>query len=511
MKHSIKIRLVLVLMALLSLTIIFCLILNKVFLEKYYERYKTERLGNTYEQVNKERLSEEDMESLSLKLEQLSSRQNVSMYVFNAYELSGEILLAIKYPLNMNSAQSELLQKEIMYYYYPETFKEEGGTEGRQKGIEIVKKKKYSILRHFDQRLETTYIELHGVLDTGESIFIRSNYSNITESVEIANNFFARMGVIAVILGSVIMYLVGASFTRPIRKLSRITKEISELNFDVEYDEDRQDEVGDLGKSINTLSSRLKVAVAELKSANNELKNDIKKKEKVDEMRKEFLSNVTHELKTPIALIQGYAEGLKDNINNDEESKNFYCDVIIDESAKMNTMVKKLLSLDQLEFGVNNPEFNRFDIMALLKSVVSSMDMIFKQKKACCEFEYNEPVYVWADEYLVEEVVTNYLSNALNHVEEDLNGNKIISIKTCDYDEKVRISIFNTGKPIPEEDIERIWDKFYKVDKARTREYGGSGIGLSIVRAIMKSHNRDYGVKNWDNGVEFWLEMDTKA
>jgi len=307
------------------------------------------------------------------------------------------------------------------------------------------------------------------------------------------------------------MYFIGVGFTKPILRLSEMTKAISNLNFDVCYDGKRQDEVGELGYSINVLSEKLEKTISSLKSANNELQNDIKKKEKSEEMRKEFLSNVTHELKTPIALIQGYAEGLKDNIQGDEESREFYCEVIIDEAAKMNSMVKRLLSLNELEFGDNKPQFERFDIMALLNSVVNAMNMVYKQKGISSEVNGGTSCFVWADEYLVEEVITNYISNALNHAEEDKNGKKIVSICVRECENKVRISVFNTGKPIPEEDVERIWDKFYKVDKARTREYGGNGIGLSIVKAIMNSLNRECGVKNWDNGVEFWFELDTKA
>ena len=307
------------------------------------------------------------------------------------------------------------------------------------------------------------------------------------------------------------MYFIGVEFTRPILRLSEMTKDISNLNFEVCYDESRQDEVGELGHSINILSEKLENTISSLKSANNELQNDIKKREKSEEMRREFLSNITHELKTPIALIQGYAEGLKDNIQDDAASRDFYCEVIVDEAAKMNTMVKRLLSLNELEFGENNPQFDRFDIMSLLNSVVNSMNMVFKQKEVTPIIHGNASCGVWADEYLIEEVVTNYISNALNHVEVDKMGKKSIEICVKECDNKVRISVFNTGKPIPEEDVERIWDKFYKVDKARTREYGGNGIGLSRVKAIMNSLNREFGVKNWDNGVEFWFELDTKA
>lgn len=211
-------------------------------------------------------------------------------------------------------------------------------------------------------------------------------------------------------------------------------------------------------------------------------------------------------MKTPIALIQGYAEGLQDNINEDPEDREFYCEVIIDEANKMNNMVKKLLNLNQIEFGKNQIEFERFDIVAVIQSVLNSNQLIFAQKEVTVIFEQQEPVYVWADEYMTQEVVTNYVSNALNHVD----GEKIIVIKMTRLEDVVRIAVRNTGEPIPEDDLEKVWIKFYKVDKARTREYGGSGIGLSIVKAIMNSMHRECGVYNTNNGVEFWFELDTK-
>ena len=206
-------------------------------------------------------------------------------------------------------------------------------------------------------------------------------------------------------------------------------------------------------------------------------------------------------------MIQGYAEGLQDNVNEDPESRNFYCEVIVDEANKMNKMVKKLLTLNQLEFGNGQVHLEHFDLQQVIQSVLSSSDILFRQKEVTLLYAPQEPVYVWADEYMIEEVVLNYVSNALNHVD----GNKIIEVKIANQNGKARVSVFNTGQPIPEEDIQKIWSKFYKVDKARTREYGGNGIGLSIVKAIMEAHNQQYGVRNYDNGVEFWFELDEKA
>ena len=510
MKHSIKLRLIIILITLLSATILFSWVINKVFLEKYYESYKINRLGDTYTKVNS-KYDADKISALSLSYEQLASKQNVSLYIFNGFSYSGGIILKTIFPTSMNEIQIIRLQSDIIEYYKKTLPNEEEVKSEKEATRLLVKTDKYSIYRHFDTRLEVNYIELYGILDAGDKIFIRSNYDNITESAMLSSTFFAYVGVVSILIGSLIMYVVGVEFTKPILKLSQMTRDISNLNFDVHYNGKRQDEVGELGHSINLLSEKLEDTISSLKSANNKLKKDIKQKEKVEEMRQEFLSNVTHELKTPIALIQGYAEGLKDNIQGDEESRQFYCEVIMDEAAKMNNMVKRLLSLSELEFGEGKLQFDRFDIITVLNSVVGSMNMVYKQKNVISKMSDIKSCYVWADEYLVEEVITNYVSNALNHVEKDSNGEKIISICVKKSDSIVRISVFNTGQPIPEEAIGRIWDKFYKVDKARTREYGGNGIGLSIVKAIMNSLNRECGVKNWDNGVEFWFELDTKA
>lgn len=176
----------------------------------------------------------------------------------------------------------------------------------------------------------------------------------------------------------------------------------------------------------------------------------------------------------------------------------------MDEADKMNRMVKKLLTLNQLEFGNEVIAMERFDLTDLIQGVVNSSGILLSQNQITLNFSENKPIFVWADEFKVEEVVTNYLSNAIHHAQ----GEKRIDIVCRRVEDKVRVCVFNTGKPIPQEDIENIWIKFYKVDKARTREYGGSGIGLSIVKAIMESFHQQCGVINYEDGVEFWFELD---
>ena len=340
------------------------------------------------------------------------------------------------------------------------------------------------------------YVESWGVLDNGCFFLIRTPLESIRDSVSISNSFYFFVGILIITVSAVILWAVTKRITNPISELTVLSSRMKNLDFDAKYKCRAGNEIDELGENFNKMSEELEKTISELKSVNNQLQKDIENKIRIDQQRQEFLNNVSHELKTPIALVQ--------NISDDPESREFYCDVIMDEAAKMNKLVKNLLTLNHLEEGRDEVKMERFDIVSLIKGILQSMDIMIQQKEAKVSFEAEEPVYVWADEFRIEEVVTNYTSNALNH----LDGDREIEICVCPEGDRVKITVFNTGIPIPEADIPNLWKKFYKVDKARTREYGGSGIGLSIVKAIMESHNQEYGVRNYDNGVEFWFTLD---
>ncbi len=504
-RYSIRAKLTFTLTFIIVLIIFSLWFLNRTFLADYYLQSKINTLGKTYDEINsifkenadKTTISEED----NLKIERLVENRDINVYILATSKWYNQFEWVSPYDengnLNERYAQIQDIIKNYIFNEMNPDIKSKNWLAGTDN---------YDIFNTFDSRIESNYVDLIGDLEGENIVFIRTNLESVKESVEIANKLLAYVGMISIVIATVIMFYFSKKFTKPILQLAGISKKMSDLDFDVKYEVTTQDEIGELGSSINILSEKLEKNISELKSANNELLTDIQKKIQIDEMRKDFLSNVTHELKTPIALIQGYAEGLKDNVNEDADSKDFYCDVIIDEARKMNQMVKKLMSLNQIESGNNQINIERFDIVALIRSVLDSTAILFQQKEILLHFEHTEPIYVWADEYMVEEVVTNYISNAINHVD----GARIIEVKLIKREEVLRVAVFNTGANIPEEDIDKIWIKFYKVDKARTREYGGSGIGLSIVKAIMTSLNQECGVINHETGVEFWFELDAK-
>lgn len=365
----------------------------------------------------------------------------------------------------------------------------------------------YKVIQIYDRMVDMDYLELYGTLDNGNYYIVSTPLKSLSDSAKISTIFYFEIGIFVTILCVIVILVISKRLVRPIKELTVLSQRMADLDFDVHYESGGKDEIGILGEHFNQMSSKLEEAVSQLKSANARLEKDIEQKVQIDEMRKEFLSNVSHELKTPIALIQGYSEGLKDNINEDEESRAFYCDVIIDESAKLNQMVQKLLTLNQLEFGTEQVTMERFDLVELVRGILQNNHLALEQKQAILELDLPEKVYVWGDEFQIEEVFTNYLTNALNH----LDGERKIEVQIKEENGRVTTRVYNTGAPIPEESLDQVWVKFYKVDKARTREYGGSGIGLSIVKAIMDSHGGNCSVQNEAEGVAFYFSLESKS
>lgn len=262
------------------------------------------------------------------------------------------------------------------------------------------------------------------------------------------------------------------------------------------------------GKSINILSDRLEETIKQLQKNNMELERDIEEKSKIDEMRKQFISDVSHELKTPIALIQGYSEGLIENVNSDEESRKFYADVILDEANKMDQLVKKLLELMKLEYGEREFHDAEFDITELINEIIRNSKVVLEEQNINVEFKNKEPIFVFADSFYIEQVIRNYFTNAIKN-NRQVNGKKKIkiSVKEEIKNDKIKITVFNTGENISDENLNRIWTRFYKVDKSRNRNSGGTGIGLALVKAIMNQYGTDFGVNNKKDGVEFYFEV----
>ena len=541
--HSIKFKITLLLVVTVTCLVAMLIGFNSIFSEKVYMNRKQKSMINSYENVNEIMQKYTDLQidkdTMCADMENISTAKGISVLVVDSswctiyVSTQGDDSMMER--LRMSIFNGDIFKNNGSPDKAPEPKEQEDDSDNPadkddknnhrkrlediidMSGTSLVENRtiissndKYTLQKVYDERLGDYYLEIWGTLDNGYSIILRTPIQGIKDNVNISTTLIKYVGGAILAVGIIAAFVVSTYITRPIKQLSNIAEKMSEMDFNARYEGSDKGEIGLLGKSMNNMSEKLEQNIAELKKANLELKKDIDKKEKLEIMRTDFLSNVSHELKTPIALIQGYAEGLKEGITDDPESMEFYCDVIMDEANKMNTMVKRLLTLNQIEFGNDEPEMERFDINELIASVADANAIRAGQKNMSIVFDNrNEHNFVWADEYKTEEVLTNYISNALNHCD----GKRAIEVRTekSENGGTITVTVYNSGKNIADEDLERIWEKFYKTDKARTREYGGNGIGLSIVKAIMDSMGQEYGVRNVSDGVEFWFNLDCKS
>lgn len=487
---SVRIKLFVTLSLVILAIITFLILVNNFIFGQFYMYSKTKALKSVYETVNNYYNNPQDGD-IELKLEKIAIQNNFDILIRN--EQNVNIYTSNKDFFSTFGQMNEMTSKF-----------------NTQVGKIIEENSKFVIKKIKDNKNGLNYILLSATIDNGYLLYIRIPITSIQESVKISNNFLYLMAGFAILIAAVIVSYVTRKFTDPILELNDIAKKMSNLDFSHKYNvTNADDEINNLGKSINEMSTKLEKTIKQLRNTNIELEKDVEEKSKLDEMRKSFISDVSHELKTPIALIQGYSEGLLENVNSDEESRKFYAEVILDETNKMDKLVKQLLELMKLEYGKREFNDTKFNIVELEREVIRKSQVMLDEKQIKVELESTDEIDVLADDFYIEQVISNYITNAIKHVK-GKDGEKYIKIKN-DIDienNKVKVKIFNTGDNIPEEQLERIWNRFYKVDESRNRKEGGTGIGLSFVKAVMKNYNKDYGVINKENGVEFYFELE---
>ena len=488
---SVRVRLFLTLCVVVIALVICLIAVNSLVLENFYIYSKTNTIKELYNKIN-DYYEEPNLDiSLETELKKVAFRNNF------------DILIKADTDLILFSTNKDFLSNITAVESKTKTPFEE------RKNL-LYSDEKMTIRKIDDTSNSLNYILLYGKLDNGYSLYIRIPIAPIEESVRISNTTLVTIGVITILISAFAASVISRKFTKPILQLNDITKKMAKLDFEQKYRiNDSDDEINELGRNINTMSDKLEATIQQLRNSNIELEKDIEEKSKIEEMRTQFISDVSHELKTPIALIQGYAEGLVENVNSDEENRQFYANVILDEANKMDKLVKQLLELMKLEYGKREFQNANFNITELIQEVIRKSKVMLEENNIEVRMDMPEEVIVFADEFYIEQVVTNYFTNAIKHAKEVFNEKYIkIKIETRKKTNKVRIYVFNTGDNIEEENLLRIWRRFYKVDSSRNRDNGGTGIGLALVKAIMNNYNNDFGVQNKDTGVEFYFDLD---
>jgi len=464
---TIKTKLFFIFMILMISLVLSGILLNSIFLESYYV-YK-----------NKGALI-----SLSEKIanEYINDKENSYEYIDMIQSIDGINTIIVNNDFNVeyNSFRLKSVDEEKRL-----------AREVRKTILDNQKKLSKKYVYYIDEKdndQKTKLIYISKVSDEEYLILIKS-VKSIHDSVQIANQFYIFAGCIVICVGAIFILIFSKKITKPIIEMSNVAENISNLKFDKVRYISSEDEIGRLGESINKISDKLNKSIGELKQ-------DVERK-------KELVRNMSHELKTPIGIIKGYAEGLKYGVASDKEKMDKYCSILVEECDRMDKLVKELLNYSMIEGGMIKLNIISFDLHEFISKIIERFRPIFNEKNINFEFNCIKGYEINADSDMLEKAINNFITNAIDHVDE----RKIINVTAEEKENKIKISVFNTGDNIPEVDKDKIWDVCYKVDRSRSRKYGGHGIGLSLVRLIAKLHSGIATVENMESGVVFSIEI----
>ena len=331
--------------------------------------------------------------------------------------------------------------------------------------------------------------------NNNDALFISvSSIQPIKEASSVIKTFYFYMLIGFIIVATFLSIVYANLIAKPLKNLNNIARKMSNLDFSVKCNVTSDDEIGSLAMTLNFLSANLKKSLDDLKEKNIKLEADIEKERELETMRKDFVASVSHDLKTPIGIISGYAEGLKDGIVSPENAQ-IYLETIIDEAGKMNTLVTSMLELSKLESNSMLLQIESFNIVRLISAKVKNLNLELKVNYiAVPDF-----AYVQGDILKIEQVIQNLITNSIKYTP---CGN-YINISIIENTDNFEISIENTGTHIPEEELSNIFIKFYKLDKSGDRSTNSFGLELAIVQKILELHNSAYSMTNSLNGVLF--------
>ncbi|TJY41768.1 HAMP domain-containing protein [Cohnella pontilimi] len=331
-------------------------------------------------------------------------------------------------------------------------------------------------------------------------LFVMTSLQPVGEAVDVLKKYFVYVAPIILVLVILLSLIYSKIITRPLVTLNRTAARLAHLDFTVQPEIHSKDEFGELSRNMISLSRNLDTALKELVHANVKLQEDMEEKQRSEQLRKELIANISHELKTPLGIVKGFAEGLQDGVAGDKRDR--YLALIVNETDRMNALIMDMLELSKFEAKVIRLQPRSFSLTNLIQRVVDSFDQQLESKNLQCRLNQGDEdeCFVEADPKRIEQVVLNLLSNAIRHATE-LSVITITIGRTAAR--KVTTVIENTGSPIAEEDLSRIWDQFYRAEHSRDRKSGGTGLGLAIVKHILELHDSEFGVTNTIQGVAF--------
>ena len=394
---------------------------------------------------------------------------------------------------------SELLNGRIIIFDLQGNFLLYEGMQGQMRDARISEEQISRVL--LGETLFDTTSNVRGnteflsVLSAGANniYLLLTPFQAIEDAISISQGFFFYLFIAGMLLALILSWIFAGMISKPLVGLNKIAKNMASLNFEKKWISDRYDEIGELGGSLNILAENLENAISDLKS-------ELAKEKNMDKMRKGFVARVSHELQTPIAIINGYIEALIDEIPQTKEEKVHYLKIIESEIIKISHLIRDLLDLSQLESGTFKISMENFDYFDLLEKRLDNFGILLGEKNISLEKEYpDKTIYINGDSYRIEQVLNNIIQNAVNHTPE--GGNIKISVK--ETESGWLTEVYNEGEHLSEDVLQMIWEAFYKAKEKKE----GTGIGLAIVKNIIELHGGRYGARNWEKGVCVYFEL----
>ena len=328
-------------------------------------------------------------------------------------------------------------------------------------------------------------------------IYAMASLQPVDEAVQMVQDYYIYIVAFVVVLIFLASFYYSKQIAKPLLKINDTTKKIAHLDFTEKIPITSKDEIGDLSQNINTLSNKLHSHIGQLEQ-------DIEKERKLENTRKEFIAGVSHELKTPLSIMKSCISILKDGVA--EHKKDYYFQAMEKEVDKMDILILDMLELAKFESGTYNMKMDSFYIDGVIEEICEQLSSEI-EKKELSVHKHICPAEVVGNQNRIEQVIVNFITNAIRYTPEKED----IIISTIDEKNHIKVCIENKGAHIEEEQLDKIWDRFYRVDAARKRSQGGTGLGLAISKNILELHNAEYGVKNTEDGVLFYFYLPKKA
>ena len=456
-----------------------------MMLDVFYRNAKFGELDNTADLVAQQAQSIEDMENIVYD----SAESNFSsIIVFEINEAKASPVIETGQPAN---SILPFLSKKDMQTLFERAYKNGGSyiatiTHPYQDGeldVEMNFEEYTGKSTYFFSRLAQSAVDVRIFDCDGKEYFMiqTADLSPVAAVVKTLNLQFLWIGILLALLALILAPIMSRFITKPIVKMNAAAQKLALGKYDTDFEGEGYREIYELATTLNYASNELA---------------------KTDRFQKELISNVSHDLRTPLTMIKGYGEVMRD-IPGENTAENIQ--VIIDETERLAALVNDMLDVSKLQSGTRAPNMQIFSLTQAISETMNRYEKLTEQDGYNIEFFADGDAYVYADSVMILQAVYNLINNAVNYTGED----KTVTVRQTLKGDKVRISVTDTGAGISKEDIPMIWERYYKVDKVHKRATVGTGLGLSITREVLDLHNALFGVNSTMGvGSTFWFELD---